>query len=83
MFLNRIIPDYKFDSGQDIEVFVKVKEYPSDTFKIKGPFTINANTKKVDFRARGRQASVRVSATNDGAWKWGSVRLAIQPDGKR
>jgi hypothetical protein len=83
MFLNRIIPDYKFDSGQDIEVFVKVKEYPSDSFKIKGPFTINANTKKVDFRARGRQASVRVSGTNNGAWKWGSVRLAIQPDGKR
>jgi len=83
MFLNRIIPDYKFDSGQDIEVFVKVKEYPSDTFKIKGPFTINANTQKVDFRARGRQASVRVSGTNTGSWKWGSVRLALQPDGKR
>jgi len=83
MFLNRIIPDYNFDSGQEIEVYVKVKEFPSDTFKIKGPFTINANTKKVDFRARGRQASVRVSATNDGAWKWGSVRLALQPDGKR
>ena len=83
MFLNRIIPDYKFDSGQDIEVFVKVKEFPSDNFKIKGPFTINANTKKVDFRARGRQASVRVSATNDGGWRWGSVRMALQPDGKR
>ena len=83
MFLNRIIPDYKFDSGQDIEVYVKVKEFPSDNFKIKGPFTINANTKKVDFRARGRQASVRVSATNDGGWRWGSVRMALQPDGKR
>jgi|TARA_A100001015_G_scaffold300640_1_gene386366 hypothetical protein len=83
MFLNRIIPDYKFDSGQDIEIFVKVKEFPSDNFKIKGPFTINANTKKVDFRARGRQASVKVSGTNDGGWRWGSVRLALQPDGKR
>lgn len=83
MFLNRIIPDYKFDSGQEIEVYVKVKEYPSDEFKVKGPFTVNANTKKVDFRARGRQASVRVSGTNSGAWKWGSVRLAIQNDGKR
>jgi hypothetical protein len=83
MFLNRIIPDYKFDAGEEVEVFVKVKEFPTDDFKIKGPFTINANTKKVDFRARGRQASVRVSGTNSGSWKWGSVRLAIQPDGKR
>ena len=83
MFLNRIIPDYKFDSGEEIEIFVKVKEFPTDTFKIKGPFTVNANTKKVDFRARGRQASVRVSSTSEGSWKWGSVRLALQPDGKR
>ena len=83
MFLNRIIPDYKFDTGEEIEIFVKVKEFPTDTFTIKGPFSVNANTKKVDFRARGRQASVRVSSTSEGSWKWGSVRLAIQPDGKR
>ena len=83
MFLNRIIPDYKFDTGEEVEIFVKVKEFPTDTFTIKGPFTINAATKKVDFRARGRQASVRVSSTSEGSWKWGSVRLALQPDGKR
>ena len=83
MFLNRIIPDYKFDTGEEVEIFVKVKEFPTDTFTIKGPFTINSGTKKVDFRARGRQASVRVSSTSEGSWKWGSVRLALQPDGKR
>ena len=83
MFLNRIIPDYRFDAGEEVEMYIKVKEYPSDEFKIKGPFAINSNTQKVDFRARGRQASVRVSATNTGGWKWGSVRMAIQPDGKR
>ena len=83
MYINRIIPDYKFDSNESVEIFVKVKEYPTDSYKIKGPFTINANTKKIDFRARGRQASVRVSGTNSGSWKWGSVRMAMQGDGKR
>ena len=83
MFLNRIIPDYKFDTGEEVEIFVKVKEFPTDTFTIKGPFTVNAGTKKVDFRARGRQAAVKVSSTSEGSWKWGSVRLALQPDGKR
>ena len=34
-------------------------------------------------RARGRQASVKVSATNDGSWSWGTVRMALQNDGKR
>ena len=83
MYINRIIPDYKFDSNESVEIFVKVKEFPTDAYKIKGPFTINASTKKIDFRARGRQASVRVSSTSNGSWKWGSVRMAMQPDGKR
>ena len=83
MYINRIIPDYKFDSNESVEIFVKVKEFPTDTYKVKGPFAINASTKKVDFRARGRQASVRVSGTNSGSWKWGSVRMAMQGDGKR
>jgi len=83
MYINRIIPDYKFDSNESVEIFVKVKEFPTDTYKVKGPFAINASTKKLDFRARGRQASVRVSGTNNGSWKWGSVRMAMQPDGKR
>tara|TARA_R110000824_G_scaffold3147_9_gene14596 strand:- start:5135 stop:7006 length:1872 start_codon:yes stop_codon:yes gene_type:complete len=83
MYLNRIIPDYAFDTDEEIEIFVKVKEYPTDSFTTKGPFTINASTKKIDFRARGRQAAVRVSGTSSGSWKWGSVRLAMQPDGKR
>jgi len=83
MYINRIIPDYKFDSNESVEIFVKVKEFPTDAYKVKGPFTINASTKKIDFRARGRQASVRVSSTSNGSWKWGSVRMAMQPDGKR
>ena len=34
-------------------------------------------------RARGRQASIKVSATNNGSWRWGSVRMALQNDGKK
>ena len=50
---------------------------------VKGPFVINGGVKKVDMRARGRQAFVKVSGTNDGSWRWGSVRMALQNDGKR
>lgn len=83
MFMNRIIPDYSFDAGEQIKFKLKFKEYPNSVEKEKGPFTINANTTKIDLRARGRQASVRVSATNGGSWRWGSVRMALQPDGDR
>ena len=83
MFMDSLIPDYTLGTGNSVEIFVKTNEYPSSSPVIKGPFTIFDNTRKVNFRARGRQASVRVSATNDGTWRWGSVRMGIQADGGR
>jgi hypothetical protein len=45
---------------------------------------VTNSTVKIDMRARGRQGRIRVScnAANT-SWRWGSVRLAIQPDGRR
>ena len=84
MYINRIIPDYKLDDGQNINIFVNLKEYPNSANEtVKGPFVINSAVTKIDMRARGRQASVKVSATNDGSWRWGTVRMALQNDGKR
>ena len=83
MYLNRIIPDYTLGENQSIKMYVHVKEYPKGEEKIKGPFTINNATQKIDFRARGRQAVIKVSGTNDGSWKWGAVRMALQGDCRR
>lgn len=83
MFMNRFIPDYTLDSGNSVEIYIKTNEYPASSDTVKGPYTIFGTTKKVNFRARGRQASVRVSGTNNGSWRWGSMRVAVQPDGER
>ena len=83
MFMNRIIPDYSLDAGNFVEVYVKTNEYPASPDVVKGPYQIFDTTKKINFRARGRQASVRVSGTNSGSWRWGSMRVALQPDGER
>lgn len=83
MFMNRIIPDYSLDAGNSVEVYVKTNEYPASPDVVKGPYQIFDTTKKINFRARGRQASVRVSGTNSGSWRWGSMRVALQPDGER
>ena len=83
MYADKIIPDYTFSTGEQIKFSLRVKRYPSEEFTEKGPFTIDANTQKVNMRARGRQAVVRVSADAAGQWKWGSVRLGVQPDGER
>ena len=60
------------------------KEYPESTSTVTKEFDITNTTNKVDFRARGRQAKIRVSCdSNNASWRWGSVRLALQGDGGR
>lgn len=83
MFVDRIIPDYTFDAGEEIQFSIKVKEYPTASPTEKGPFTISQNTQRVNMRARGRQAAVRVSSNSTGGWRWGSVRMSMQRDGER
>ena len=83
MFLDRIIPDYYLDSNESVEMTIEIKDYPNAPTRTKGPFTIAQGTQKVDFRARGRLANVKVSANSMGAWRWGSVRMSMQPDGDR
>ena len=83
MFIDRIIPDYTINDGT-INMFITTKQYPTGPETIKGPFTINAETRKVDIRGRGRQARVRVSCnSHNTSWRWGSVRLSGARDGRR
>ena len=84
MFLDRIIPDFDMSSGT-IQFSIVTKQYPESTETItKGPFTIGSSTQKVNLRARGRQARIKVSCETTGTkWRWGSVRIGVQPDGGR
>jgi hypothetical protein len=86
MFLSRIIPDFDISDGS-LSFSIKTKDFPeSGTAREKPnpPHVITNATTKIDMRARGRQGRVRVScnAANT-SWRWGSIRLAIQPDGRR
>jgi hypothetical protein len=83
MFMNRIIPDFDLSQGK-IKLHVVTKQFPESTESTTKEFDITGTTKKVDFRARGRQAKIRVSCnSNNASWKWGSIRLALQGDGGR
>ena len=59
--LSRFIPDFKNLQGNAI-VTIFLKNYPVDsgTSSQLGPFTINANTEKIDTRARGRLANIKI-----------------------
>jgi hypothetical protein len=84
MFMDKVIPDFDLSAGT-LKFSVVTKQYPESTESItKGPYTIANTTSKVDLRARGRQAKIKVSCESTGAkWRWGSLRLGIQPDGRR
>ena len=83
MFMDRIIPDFEINDG-NITMEVTGQEFPVNSAVTKGPFPISKTTQKIDFRLRGRQANIRVSCDSQGtSWRYGSIRLAIQPDGRR
>jgi hypothetical protein len=46
--------------------------------------TVVPTTEKFDLRGRGRQANVRIDSDAVGdKWRYGTLRLDVQPDGGR
>ena len=83
LFMNRLIPDFDLNTGK-LRVKIITKKYPESSEEITKEFDVTQQTDKINFRARGRQAKIRVSCSSQGAsWQWGSVRLGFQGDGQR
>ena len=83
--MRRFIPDFKNLQG-NAKVTLAVKRYPqqSDTNTSLSPFTINTNTDKKDTRARGRFVNIKIENTDiSESWRFGTLRIDIQPDGRR
>jgi hypothetical protein len=83
LFMNKLIPDFDLNTGK-LKVKIITKKYPESGEEITKEFDVTQLTDKINFRARGRQAKIRVSCSSQGAsWQWGSVRLGFQGDGQR
>jgi hypothetical protein len=83
--VRRFIPDFK-DLQGNAKVTLAVKRYPqqSDTTTSLSPFTITSSTDKKDTRARGRFVNIKIeNDSNSESWRFGTMRLDIQPDGRR
>jgi len=83
--MRRFLPDFKTLAG-NAKVTLAVKRYPqdSDTTTSLSPFTITSSTTKIDTRARGRYANIKIE--NDAQseeWRFGTMNLDLQPDGRR
>jgi hypothetical protein len=93
-FIKRFIPDVKFQgsgSDQTINVQIKTRNYPGNSFTTDQTTSFTSTTSKIDMRARARQASIRFESDDDGTsseridvgFRIGGTRLDIQPNGRR
>ncbi len=85
MYVKRFVPDYKHQQG-DIVVQIKLRAYPlaGATVSSLDPYTITPTTQKIDTRARGRQVSLLMTSSQlNSWWRFGTMRIDIQPDGLR
>lgn len=84
MFLSRLLPDWRRLEGA-ARLTVSFTDYPGRTARVRGPFTVTAETEQVMVRARGRQITFRIDGDPDpgGNWRLGALRADSQPDGTR
>jgi hypothetical protein len=83
--VRRIIPDFLQQTG-DATVTLNLRDFAnqSSSGSTLGPFTSTTSTTKIDTRARGRSAALKISNSGTGThWKLGTFKLDIQPDGRR
>lgn len=88
-FVRRMLPDFDFrdtPSGivPSINVTTRVRNSPNSDFLKETTSPIGNDTELVHLRLRGRQMSISVQSTEaELAWRLGSLRYDVQPDGRR
>jgi hypothetical protein len=85
MSVKRFIPDFKVLTGNS-KITLLLNNYPNNTAASSplGPFTITSSTDKIDTRARGRLVALKIENDSTGeTWRYGTLRLDAQPDGRR
>ncbi len=85
MLMSRFIPDFKNQLG-NLTVRLRLRAYPQASVVPSSldPYTVTPTTQKIDTRARGRQISLTIESTAaDTNWRYGTMRVDIQPDGLR
>lgn len=85
LYMRRFIPDFKNQIG-DLSVDLLLRPYPQAPAQPSSldPYIITPTTQKVDTRARGRQISLGIESDALGSnWRFGTLRVDIQPDGLR
>jgi len=85
LLMQKFIPDFKRQVG-NITVQLRLRAYPqaSAVPSSLDPYVIAPGTEFVSTRARGRQVQLRIESDEVSSfWRFGTMRVDVQPDGIR
>ena len=83
LFVQKLIPDIQNQSGV-LNMDLEFKYYPNNTNSVIKTTTFTDSTDFVSLRGRGREFTVNVVSNTTGtAWRLGTQRFDVQPDGRR
>ena len=82
-FVSKLIPDIEDQEGT-LNAKLEFKNYPNNSTAVTKTVSFQDNTDFVSLRGRGREFTVNVVSNTTGtAWRLGTQRFDIQPDGRR
>jgi len=87
--VDQILPDMKwgtYSDSADAQVLLtfNLVDYPGDTPRTFGPYTVTQSTEYISVRFRGRQMSITVESLDQGSfWRLGRIRYRYTADGRR
>ena len=82
-FVSKLIPDVEDQAGV-LNAQLEFKNYPNNSTSVTKTTSFSDTTDFVSLRGRGREFTVNVVSNTIGtAWRLGTQRFDIQPDGRR
>jgi hypothetical protein len=88
-FVDWILPDFKWGTWAgsqtaQIQITILATNYPGDTPRVYGPYTVTQASQYINTRIRARQMAIIVQSNDVGSfWRLGSVRYRFAQDGRR
>ena len=84
MSVSRLVPDFD-NLTNNMTATLTLEQYPQSAANVTTTGTITSTTEKIDVRGRGRAVKIKyeTNTVDDSAWRLGSTKLQLRPDGRR
>jgi len=84
MSVSKLVPDFD-NLANTMTATLTLEQYPQSAANVTTTGSISNTTEKIDVRGRGRAVKIKyeTNTVNDTAWRLGSTKLQLRPDGRR